>query len=425
MRRALFLLFTAFALAATSIPLFAQKFQPKSIQFTGDPEYTDQELMAAAGLKKGVVLTGAEMNEHSKALMDSGVFDNLTYKFDGQDLIFSLIPAEHLYAVKFQNLPLEPGPALDASLHQNLPLYHGKVPAEGTLLDQVRLALEQMLAGKGIQATITATPTGQSGTRKVNGVTFAITDPPVRASVSKIDGASDADLGKVQELVARASAIPYDTESSVTNLSHAVENYYQDRGYADVKVAAPRNGDPLMDSGAIVVPFDLHIDQGPIYKLGAIHVPDGTPVTQAEIDKTLAPRPDGPPNGVRVRSIWGLIAGRYRSKGYLDCKVEPHPQFDTQNLIVNYTADITPGPVYHLAFVKFDNVSDQLRALLLKDWQMLPGDPFDPTYVSTFIQKASQTDPALARTLAGIKTKFDVNADPESHEVTVIIRLER
>ena len=56
---------------------------------------------------------------------------------------------------------------------------------------------------------------------------------------------------------------------------------------------------------------------------------------------------------------------------------------------------------------------------------MLPGDPFDPTYVSTFIQKASQTDPALARTLAGIKTKFDVNADPESHEVTVIIRLER
>ena len=41
----------------------------------------------AAGLKGGSVYTTAEMNNHAKLLMDSGVFDHLTYKFDGVDLI--------------------------------------------------------------------------------------------------------------------------------------------------------------------------------------------------------------------------------------------------------------------------------------------------------------------------------------------------
>lgn len=85
--------FLTFALLATACFLAeGQKFQPKSIQFKGGPDYSDQELMDAAGLKKGVVLTSAEMNDHSKKLMDSGVIDNLTYKFDGVDLVYTLIP---------------------------------------------------------------------------------------------------------------------------------------------------------------------------------------------------------------------------------------------------------------------------------------------------------------------------------------------
>jgi outer membrane protein assembly factor BamA len=58
----------------------AQKFIPKTIQFKGAPEYSEQELLAAAELKKGIVLTAAEMNDHSKLLMDSGVFDGITYR---------------------------------------------------------------------------------------------------------------------------------------------------------------------------------------------------------------------------------------------------------------------------------------------------------------------------------------------------------
>ena len=67
-------------------------------------------------------------------------------------------PHTALYPVRLENLPLTPGKELDAALHDRVPLYHGKVPLEGGLTEQVRQALEEMLAAKGIKATVAATP---------------------------------------------------------------------------------------------------------------------------------------------------------------------------------------------------------------------------------------------------------------------------
>ncbi len=87
--------------------------------------------------------------------------------------------------------------------------------------------------------------------------------------------------------------------------------------------------------------------------------------------------------------------------------------------------DVEPGSVYHLAFVKFDNVNDDLRARLIRNWQMVPGDVFDESYVSSFLLKAQQQDPVLARSLAGMKAQFKVLADPQTHDVNLVITLEK
>lgn len=425
MPRPLFLLLGSTLILYLQLAASGQQFKPKSIQFKGDPEFSDQELLDAAGLQPGKVLTSAEMAEHSKRLMDSGVFDNLTYKFDGQDLVYMLTPAEHLYPVRLENLPLDAGPELDAKIHQKLPLYHGKVPSEGTLLDDVRSALVAMIAGPDTPITIAATPFGQAGTRNVKAMSFSITSPSVHASLSRIDGVSPEDAANVKAILADAAKLPYDTEHAVVNLVGQVQFYYTDRGYAAARVTAVRAGDPALDAGSLIVPYSVQIEPGALYKLGTVHLPADVLATPAEVDKILMPQPGGPTDGVRTRRLWAFISQRYRAKGYLDCKIDTHASLDSQAAIVNYTVDITPGPVYHLAFVKFDNVSDQLRALLIKNWQMLPGDPFDESYVSEFIMKAQKSDPLLMKTLAGVHSKFDVTADPVTHEVNVVVRLEK
>jgi hypothetical protein len=152
------------------------------------------------GLKPGAVYTAEEMNDHSKLLMDTGLFDNLTYKFDGVDLIFNLIPTTELYPIRVENLPLNTEPELDAKLHDRFPLYHGKVPAEGTELENVRCAFEELLATQGIKATVTAIPFGLAGTRKISAMNFSVAAPPVRVGSIQLQGDFPAMADRVKAI---------------------------------------------------------------------------------------------------------------------------------------------------------------------------------------------------------------------------------
>lgn len=402
----------------------AQKFKPKTIQFKGAPEYADTDLLAAAGLQKGAVLDFAEMKEHSQKLMDTGVFETLTFKFDGVDLIYTLVPSSTFYPIHLDNLPLTPGDELNAKLHERLSLFHGKVPAQGGLLDGVRGVLEEMLAAKGIKVTLEAMPYTDPRLHKISAMSFVITAPPVRVGAIHLDGIP-ADLqAKVQKAADHETGGAYDTEGSARNLEEALESFYAEEGYAGAKAHVSRSGEPIVTADAIDIPFSATVEQGRLYKLGSIHLPAGSPVTQEEIDKTVGARA-GPAKAQTLRDAWFTIASRYKSKGYLDCKITPHPELDESTGTVNYTVNVDPGPVYHLAFVKFENVSDELRSLLTRSWQMLPGDPFDQNYVASFVVKAQKDDPVLMRSLSGVAASYKISADPETHEVTCVLHFAR
>ena len=137
-------------LAFCVAPSQGQKFQPKTFIFNGAPQYSEQDLLAAAGIKRGAIMTSPEMNEHAKALMDSGVFETLSYKFDGVEMTFTLMPAA-LYDLKLENLPLTPGPELDAAVWMLSgvvacpSLMFGTVPDD----DVIEAAVDIVLRGAG------------------------------------------------------------------------------------------------------------------------------------------------------------------------------------------------------------------------------------------------------------------------------------
>jgi outer membrane protein assembly factor BamA len=410
------------ALSATG-----QRFQPRTIQFKGAPEYSVQEMLAAAGLVKGAILSSDEMGAHSKRLMDSGVFDNLTFTFDGQDLVYTVTLSPQLFPVRMENLPITPGAALDAKLHEKLPLYHGKVPAEGSLLDDVRKELEGMLAAQGIATTVTATPYGdrKSFRKAVTAISFSIAQPPVKVGEIHLEGVSADLASKLQPVVKEAMEQSFDSTNSSANVENAIRGFYEDQGYAAVKVRAVRAGDAVVEADQIRIPFAVTVEEGRPYKLGAIRLPTDAPVEKADIDRTLKSAAASQSQVVGVRTVWMMVSQRYKSKGHLDCVLTPHAEIDQVAGTVDYTLEVNAGPVYHLAFVKFDNVSDQMRVLLMKNWQMLPGDPFDASYAGNFILNAQMHDPVLQRSLSGVKANLDYTADPQTHEVNLVMRLEK
>ena len=425
MRRAVLLLQISLLGLCACWPATAQKFQPKAIQFNGDPEYTDQELMAAAGLKAGTVLTSAEMNDHSKLLMDSGVFDGLTFKFDGVNLVFSLTPAALMYPISLENLPLTlTGKDLDAKLHERLPLYHGKVPPEGTLLDNVRAALVEMLAAQGINATVTATPASGLGAGKATTISFSISTPPVLVGDIRLDPASAALTAKAQEIVASQSGSPYNLEGTPSQISTYLGNYYRDNGYLEAAIQAVPHGAPAVTADAIRVPFQLSVSPGQIYKLANVKLDPAILVTQAEFDHQSGIHPGDVADGQHVTQNWEFIARQYRNKGYIKATVHPTAAFDRAQGTVSFTVSADPGPAYTMGTLTIENVSDELRAAILAAWEMHQGAVFNEGAIRGFFATAG-VHPALERVFATVNVSYVLHPNDDSHTVDVVLRLDR
>jgi outer membrane protein assembly factor BamA len=147
----------AFGVTVSSIQIVAQSIQPKAIEFKGAPQYTNAELCAAAGLKPNTTVTAAELNDHMKLLNDSGMFADISFNFDGQNLVFQVTPYAALVPVQFENLPVQISDGLDDQLRKRVALYQGKVPATGTILDGVRTEIQAELAAAGSQAKVEST----------------------------------------------------------------------------------------------------------------------------------------------------------------------------------------------------------------------------------------------------------------------------
>jgi outer membrane protein assembly factor BamA len=430
MKRTFFLVLTAIVFLASSLPIAAQKFLPKTIQFKGAPEYSDQELMAAAGLKKGTVLAYADMKEHSQKLMDTGVFESLAFSFDGVDLVYKLIPHAELYPIRLKNLPLTPGKELDDALHDRFPLYHGKVPAENGLLEGVRGALEEMLAAKGIKATVTATPYTDEKLYKVTAMSFSITVPPVRVGEIHLEGVSAELQAKVKHVADRIVKTAYDTEQTAGSIESAFASFYVDEGYAAVKVHAERSGNPVAGSETIDVPFNVTIEEGRHYTLGSIILPSGAPLTMAEINKAAGLVTNkvetslSVKGGLTLRTALPFVMGQYKTKGYMDCVVTPHPQYDEAAGIVNYTLEVQPGQVYTMGKLTIENSADDLRAAMLAAWKLPTGAVFDESALRAYFAKQDPRT-ALGQTFLSANCIYKLTRDNDAHTVDVSLRLER
>ncbi|MFY9852785.1 MAG: hypothetical protein WAK26_02780, partial [Terracidiphilus sp.] len=376
------------------------------------------------------VLAYADMKEHSQKLMDTGVFESLAFSFDGADLVYKLIPHTDLYPIRLRNLPLMPGEGLDTALHGRFPLYHGKVPVEGGLLEGVRGALEEMLAAKGIKATVTATPYTDEKLYKVTAMSFSITAPPVRVGEIRLEGVSAEMQAKVKHVADRIAKTAFDTEETAGNIEGAFTSLYVDEGYAAVKVHAERPGNPIVSSQTIDVPFNVTIEEGRHYTLGSIILPSGEQLTLAEINKAaglVTNRVETSlslKEGINLRTAVSFVTGQYKSKGYMDCVVTPHAQFDEAAGIVNYALEVQPGPVYTMGKLTIENTADDLRAAMVAAWKLPAGAVFDESALRSYFGKQDPRS-ALGRTFASANCIYKLTRDDDAHTVNVSLRLER
>lgn len=407
----------AFAAAAA-----AQKFQPKAIHFVGDPEYSDAELLKAADLRLGDALSAAEMNQHTQKLMDTGVFAGIAYKFDGEDLTFQITPAP-LYPIRFENIPIAVGPDLDAKLRAELPLYHGKAPAQGTLLTGLCSALQDELKARGIAATITATPYSDLALHTMTAMSLTITSPSVIMGDIRVEGVT-ALPDEAKSLLAKLVGSPYDRAGSAQAIMQDLEQVYRDEGYLDAHIQANQMPTLAIAPDAVRVPFRAAVETGPLYKVKSIQLAPGLLVSQADFDKQANTHPGDPATAPHIRQNWQFIERQYHNRGYMKARVNATATLDRAQDTVSYVVNVEPGPVYTMGTLSIQNVSDDLRAMMLAAWKMQPGTTFNEGAILGFFATYN-VNPKLERIFAMVNCKYVLHVNDDKRTVDVTLRLER
>lgn len=419
-------LLTAF-LVFGSLPSVAQKkatnsaqrkAPTKTIRFEGAPQYSQDELLAAAGLTPNMRLAPGEVKAHARQLYDTGLFAGIKFSTDSKGLLFTLTPASQLFPIHLDNVPLTPGKELEDKLHVEFPLYHGQVPASGSLDDGICRALELMLAARGIKATVKAALTSGVGPRKITAMNFSIAAPPVRIGTIQISGVSPAMQAKVNVLVSGQTGNEFDTENSGIGLQHAFEDLYQNQGYAAVQVAVTEIEPPVVHDDAIEIPYSVAIKEGGIYKVGTITYSSDALVSRAEVQKILSKYPAG--SGRPLDLYLLAVRDAYHARGYLDCAVHTHPSFNEAAHVVSYKVDAVPGPLYQMGKVEFEGAPDAMADRLKRLWKPTLGTNFDESYVSGFAAFAQKKDKVLAKWMQTVLTTDEVKPDADTHRVNVV-----
>lgn len=397
-----------------------KKVAPKTIRFQGASQYSQEELLAAAGLKPDAPPSLREVKAHAKQLSDTGLFEVVRFSSDSKTLLFTLTLSRQLYPMHLENVPLTPGKELDARIHARFPLYRGLLPGSGSMIEGISRIFEEMLADKGVKATVKAALTSGLGPQELTAMNFTVVSPEVHIGRIQLAGISSAMQAKASLLASSQTGNGFDTENTALGLRHVFEELYQDQGYAAVQ-ADVAQGDPAIDSDQVIeIPYTVTIKEGAIYKLGTIDIPTGGLVARAEVEKVLSKYPKG--SGRPLDLFLLAVRDAYHARGYLDCSIIPHPSFNEATRVVNYNLAIAPGTPYRLGSVKFDGAPEAMAARLKLAWKTAPGNVFDESYLASFAAAAQKKDKPLAKYLQTVNTTYDVKPDPATHQVNCTFR---
>jgi outer membrane protein assembly factor BamA len=420
-------LLVALATACLVLPISAQKFTPKAIQFQGAPDYSSDELLAAAGLKSGQTLSSDDMQQHMNALSQTGLFDGVKFTFNGQDLIFQLKPAAQLYAVRLDNLPLTPGPDLDAKIRAKLPLYHGKVPTDGTLLDGVQAVLTEQLEAIGIKATIASAPYSTMGASEASAMAFRIATPQIL--IGEIQPEVSPQLNpKAQAVLASLVGSPYSTDGTSVAIVKDLTEVYGGMGYLDVSVHANRLATLAISPETVRVPFRFSLDTGALYKVTSIQLAPDMLVSQADFDKQSHIHPGDPADAEHIAQNWHYLERQYLNKGYVKARITPTATLDKAQHTVGYAVSAESGPVYTMGNLTIENVGDDIRSMMLAAWTMKQGETFNEGRILSYYamdERDAKADQRLVRLFHNVNCKFILHPNDDTKTVDVVLRLEK
>ena len=361
---------TALAFAATLSAQAATPFQAEDIRVDGLQRVSSGSVFDALSLQPGDRVTDADISAATRALFETGFFDQVEVRADGKVLVIEVTERPAVSRIEIEgNQAIKTEDLLDSLRRAGI--VEGDVLKRATL-DQLEQAVQRQYTSRGRYDASVETEIVEQDRNRV-GLKIAIFE----GSVAKIKGirivgneAFDDDtlldemsLTEPGLFTWFSGSDNYETEKLTADVE-AIRSYYLDRGYVNVDVAEPQV--ELSESLEDVF-LTITVDEGLQFQVGSVNVGGEIPVDLSDVIAGLELKTGEIFSRRLVNEAVNTMSERLGDAGYARAQVRAVPEVDESAQAVDVTLVVTPGPLVYVRRVEFRGNTDTSDVVLRRE----------------------------------------------------------
>lgn len=409
---------TARGYSEQSAPLVA-------VHAIGSQRYGEEDIAAAAGLKKGTQVRPQDFKTAADELVASGVFEEVRYRYEpagaGYVVTFEVADSEQFLPVSYDNFVWFTDQQLTDAVHRRFPLFRGEVSTNQGMLEKVTDVLQGLLAERGIAGTVRFIQEGTYGRGKVDGKIragiFTIEGLNVAVRQMQFPGAPDSDLPELQKTAEPLLQAPYQRSIVAAFAENNLRPLYAKHGYLKASFSAPELKMLKDDVKAPEVELLIAVQPGAQYRVAKYRWWGNKAFHAEDLQKLLSVKPGGVADRPQLESDLGQVQKLYYSQGYLRESVAINPTYDDSDDTVSYEFAVQEGDVYRLHEVEIAGagLTKDTVARLREAWQMREGEPYDAGYERQYMK--------AIRRLVAPNVSVEMNRDISDQNKTVDVNI--
>ncbi len=369
-----------------------------SVTITGSP-FPDADVLASAGLQLGADVTEDDFRHATGLLGLTGAFREVRYKYDFTadtvNLQIDLRPAEHYVDVQFDNFVWMPDQELRQALKKRVPLFDGKSPVEGEMLDQLALAIDWVLNDRGIGGHAEYERTAKLGdtSGQPGPVVFSVKQITIRVSQLDFPGVS----AEMEPLLQKASEV-WSKENYSNALTQDLRQFtlpltFARRGFLNAKIAEPAlkitqpvsspvpaaptdPAAPAAITATTAVEVSIPVMEGRRYKLGQITWQGNKALGETKLASYLTIGADSILDEPQLHAELDRAQASYGRIGYMRASLTTVRTLDDAKGTANYLISVDEGPVYRMGTLAVEGIDHKEEARVQELWPLREGDVF-------------------------------------------------
>jgi outer membrane protein insertion porin family len=398
-----------------------------SINITGSQKFPLDQVIAASGLKKGDVVTAAQIQDATNRLADLGIFSAVNFRYTSKgtaiDLEFQVKEAP-TYPLSFDNFPWFTSAEIGDAIRSQVGMFTGEAPDSGTMIDEMAAAMENLLASKKISGSVThqliSVPAGDGMEMQ-----FRVEGTPLRVQSVKFDDPIASDSERLKVRIPDIKGQPYSLFAVELFEYEQVRPLYISKGFLRVQIGPPQSqivpdvNDPKVSAVDISIP----VHRGAAYTWKGVSWQGNVAQLSSTLDSMVKLKSGDMADGIKIENIRRDITSEYMRHGYLDLKLDAEPQLDDNLHQVSYRVNFTEGAQYRMGEIIITGLSLDAEKRLRQAWQIAPGQIFDNNYYETHMTIFAKPSRDIFGDLPVHYNEFGhlLRPDPNRHVVDVLL----